>query len=162
MDTFEDLIDRKIILEERIKILSKELGVLKTGALTDMDGYPVEGIDFRSVLARSELSRAQNDYKEVMRDIEKQLPLALSSGRKYSTRPFAIVTQIDRSSLAEQAGMMMNDKILQLDSITLYEELSGFSIGEEIYVKVLRGVNIIKLQSSNEFHSRLGARLEKY
>lgn len=162
MEDFETIIDRKIVLEERIKILSEDLGDLKTGRVVDANGFPKAGIDHYSVMSnRSELTRAENDYKSVMSEIERNLPQALLSGKKYSTKPFAVVAQVDARGLAEKAGLMVNDKIIQLDGVTRYEDLREFSLGTCIHVKLLRECTIMRLQMPTHEFSRLGAKLNK-
>lgn len=158
MDPFEILIDKKVVLEERIRILSEELGDLRTCPLIDKDGFPKKDIDHYSIMiARSDLSKAREDYKEIMEEIERQLPQAISSGKKYATKPFAVVNNVSANSLAEGAGLKVGDKILQLDSVTRFEDLSTFSLGKILCIKVLREADIVKLETSTDGFSSLGA-----
>lgn len=159
----EQLFDQKIILEQRILLLEEQLGDQKTGSLVDKDGFPLASIDHYSVAtARSTLSRLVVDHGKVMKEIEARLPEALSSGRRFATKPFAIVVAVDRGSLADLAGLMVGDKLLMInDCITRFEDLSQFKASDGITVKLLRGESIIKLECPKQGHSVLGARLNK-
>lgn len=161
--SLEQIFDQKILIEERIKVLEMELGENRKGSLIDKDGFPIANIDHYSIsTARNTLNRLQVDYQNVMKEIERRLPEALISGKRFATKPFAIVAMVDRGGLADIAGLLVGDKVLMInDSITRYEDLAHFKLTSEITIKVLRADSILNLRTDSLGHSTLGARLNK-
>lgn len=129
-------------LKELEKVLQQEGNVGMTAPLVDNEGYPRADIDLYKVrLARQQINCLRNDYKQVMDRIEVELEKIYSStspepnavesepkndssnnnARTTSTttsvaakgRPFCVVTQVDAGSPAAEAGIQVNDEIVQ-------------------------------------------------
>lgn len=162
------LMHKKIDLENKIKekgeILNKN-GVGMEDALVDAEGYPLAHINVYEVRhARRDIIMMQNDYKQLMKQIEVGL------GQYYHTRtnippshfnpveetpetinnlPFAKVTTVYDFSPALEAGLLVGDLILKFGSVNCdnFKDISSIvnvvkhSVEQEISVHVLRGTN---------------------
>lgn len=124
-------------LKELEKVLEQEGNIGLTGSLVDSEGYPRADIDLYKVrLARQQINCLRNDYKQVMSQIEVELekiysktstiesesPSNNNNNSESSTnngnsgtkgRPFCVVTQVDVGSPAAEAGIQLNDEIVQ-------------------------------------------------
>jgi 26S proteasome regulatory subunit N4 len=115
-------IEREI--EEHGSTLREEVNIGMSGNLVDSEGYPRADIDIYKVrLARQRINVLQNDYNKLLEDIDKELgdyhlklkhkeSLALNEPVKLHLS-FLKVTQIDQESPAQEAGLQLNDEIIQ-------------------------------------------------
>lgn len=126
---YEQLVEKKSEIESELDalntVLLDEKNVGMEGALVDSEGYPRSDIDIYKVrLARQRINCLRNNYKALMGEIEKKLPNKLHSSTSTTTttsngshqthqQPILKVTQLDRGSPADEAGMMLNDEIVQ-------------------------------------------------
>lgn len=139
---YEELEKKKFDIENQLKelekVLEQEGNVGLTGPLVDNEGYPRADIDLYKVrLARQQINCLRNDYKQVMNRIEVELEKIYTSSSSVKTderetrqgngesgnngvttsvvrtRPFCLVTQVDPGSPAEEAGILVNDEIVQ-------------------------------------------------
>jgi 26S proteasome non-ATPase regulatory subunit 9 len=125
-ELLKTLIVKKEEIESDIKrygdVLKAEGDVGMNGPLVDAEGYPRADIDLYNVrLARQHINCLQNDYKMLMNDIENHLYSLHSEIRAkqeqpknlIAHKPFLRVTQIDSNSPSQEAGLQLNDEIMQ-------------------------------------------------
>ncbi|KAJ3220357.1 26S proteasome non-ATPase regulatory subunit 9 [Dinochytrium kinnereticum] len=128
------------IRELEAAILSHNVSVDE--ALVDNDGYPRNDVDVYTIRhLRHELVVKQNDYKDIMRRMEKVVQEVFQRGGKLlvptpavpkkAPMPFALVNSVAPGSPAEGAGLQAGDKILRFGSLS--SENDGFkSIPQEV------------------------------
>lgn len=109
---------------------SPPLDTVTSSDMLDSEGFPLPSADMQLLkearVRKRRLAEAQNDYTQVMGEIEKLLPMAFSPNevctgalkRKGATdfgiesRPFATVTNVLEGSAAWAAGIRTNDQLL--------------------------------------------------
>jgi 26S proteasome non-ATPase regulatory subunit 9 len=133
-ELYQQLVAKKLEIENQLselgKILKEEGNVGLEGSLIDREGYPRADIDIYKVrLTRQQINCLRNDYKAVMDEIELELSeiyaninrekharlssQADASSQVTTGKPFAKVTQVDADSPALEAGIHVNDLIVQ-------------------------------------------------
>lgn len=137
---YEQLVARKIHIEEKMnecnQVLISEGNVGLNGPLIDPEGYPRADIDIYKVrMARQTINRLRNDYNALLVQIEQELisihsqfkakedelvvkTTAFNSQELIHHKPFAKVTQVDLNSPASEAGIKINDEIIQFGPYT--------------------------------------------
>ena len=126
---YEELEKKKLEIENQLseleKVLIQEGNVGLTGALVDAEGYPRADIDLYKVrLARQQINCLRNDYKQVLNLIEIELAKIYSAASttikndssnvgNSLKRPFCLITQVDTGSPAAEAGLQLQDEIVQ-------------------------------------------------
>lgn len=127
---YEELEKKKLEIENQLseleKVLIQEGNVGLTGALVDAEGYPRADIDLYKVrLARQQINCLRNDYKQVLNLIEIELAKIYSAAstttkndssnvtNNLKGRPFCLITQVDTGSPASEAGLQLQDEIVQ-------------------------------------------------
>lgn len=127
---YEELEKKKLEIENQLseleKVLIQEGNVGLTGALVDAEGYPRADIDLYKVrLARQQINCLRNDYKQVLNLIEIELAKIYSAAsttikndssnatNSLKGRPFCLITQVDTGSPASEAGLQLQDEIVQ-------------------------------------------------
>ncbi|XP_067127143.1 26S proteasome non-ATPase regulatory subunit 9 [Centruroides vittatus] len=170
-DALMTLMKKKESIEEEINSLfavlkSQNIGM--TDPVVDSEGYPRSDIDVYLVRqTRQRIICLQNDHKEVMKQIEaglyslhaeqkesnSNLLQSTQSQDTESLSPFAKVNCVDLNSPADNAGLHIDDTIIQFGSITSknFVDLSNVanlvqhSVGKPIHVKVIRGTRVFNL-----------------
>jgi 26S proteasome non-ATPase regulatory subunit 9 len=125
-DLLKTLMSKKEEIELEIEqcgeVLKAEGDVGLTGPLVDAEGFPRADIDLYNVrLARQRINCLQNDYKQLMDEIENnlyQLHANLRNKqeppkRSFAHKPFLKVTQVDAESPSQEAGLQLDDEIMQ-------------------------------------------------
>jgi 26S proteasome non-ATPase regulatory subunit 9 len=163
---FGTLSKKKLEIEtemtELSKVLVQEGNVGMEGNLIDEQGYPRADIDIYQVrLTRQRMNCLNNDYKEVIDQIERLLAVKLSSTASSENdksqqksqashtneklKPFLQVSNIAPGSPSDKAGFQNKDEIVQFGpflagNATLNEisEHVKTKMGKIILVKVLR------------------------
>lgn len=148
-EDMKELMDKRAELENEIAELTAQLegssGPSKAagvrGPLVDAEGFPRADIDVYAVRgARHRLAVLNTDHGEVMRAIEKRLEeLHAKRGAVHVDRPkpapklkagaseekprpdvpFAAVTSVEEDSPADEAGLLVGDRVLQFGDIAL-------------------------------------------
>jgi 26S proteasome non-ATPase regulatory subunit 9 len=137
---YEQLEQKKVEIENQIaelnKVLVEEGNVGLNGELVDIEGYPRADIDIYKVrLARQQINCLRNDYKDVLEQLEEELGKIYSEVKSLAptasatphtanhdhlkpARPFCLVTQVDSDSPSSEAGIRVNDAIVQFGPYT--------------------------------------------
>jgi len=174
LKTYEDLLSRKIQIEEEIcelhKILEEQGNVGMTGNIIDNEGYPRADIDLYKVKStRQQINRLQNDFKNLMeqmeeelvkihsnKDVNVQVQLTSTNIRNNSHsekhKPFLKVTQVDYGSPSFEAGFKLNDKIVQFGPFNISNTKNLNEIAEHVKSKVdkIILVSILRSEANNE------------
>ncbi|KAK2190572.1 hypothetical protein NP493_75g02006 [Ridgeia piscesae] len=138
-DDLRQLMAKKDAMEKELKelmtVLESQEGVGMRGSLVDQDQFPRADIDVYSVRhCRQRILYIQNDLKVVMAQIETGLHALHSEARTETVHsmdtdststdlrpqklPFAKVTIVDTGSPASNAGLQVDDELLQFGSVT--------------------------------------------
>lgn len=136
-----DLINKREDINNELNVIFnyfKDNNIKKSTPLLDQEGFPRNDLDIVTITEyRQRLAVLQNDLERVNQDIykflEQQPKTAVSSDRKpikHST-PWSIVKAIKPSSIADNAGLLKDDLIIQFgpfSHLTLdnFEKLPGF------------------------------------
>ncbi|TIB67036.1 hypothetical protein E3Q24_04268 [Wallemia mellicola] len=151
-----DLINKREDINNELNIIFsyfKDNNIKKSTPLLDKEGFPRNDLDIVTITQyRQRLTVLQNDLERINQDIykflEQQPKTAASSDRKpikHST-PWSIVKSIKPSSIADNAGLLKDDLIIQFgpfSHLTLdnFEKLPGFiqeNRGNDVRVIILR------------------------
>lgn len=170
-DAIMILMKKKESIEKELKSLFdllKSQNVQMTEPVVDSEGYPRSDIDVYLVRqTRHRIICLQNDHKELMKQIEAGLYSLHAEQRELNSNflqssqsqeselllPFAKVNCVDLNSPADNAGLHIDDLIIQFGSVTSknFVDLSNVaslvqhSIGRPVHVKVKRGTRIFNL-----------------
>ena len=120
------------LISEHGKTLEEEGNVGMKGNLIDAEGFPRNDIDIYKVrIARQQINCLQNDYKDLMVKLEEELNLVHSTFKEKSAqsnaenvsvssnlRPFIKITHVDQESPSFEAGIRVDDEILQFGPFT--------------------------------------------
>lgn len=177
MDTkkvLEDLMEKKVQIEEEIRlqgeILDSQGHVGMHESLLDSEGYPRNDIDLYKVrLARQKINCLQNDYKALLKQIDDNLGVLHSEYRnkdhiqeihaKPVHNPFLKVTQVDPGSPAQEAGIELNDEIIQFgpciatnvgNKLTEIADLVKRNENKIILLNILRSVKLANNEETKE------------
>jgi 26S proteasome non-ATPase regulatory subunit 9 len=169
LKTYEELLGRKIQIEEEIselyKILEEEGNVGMTGKLVDTEGYPRADLDLYKVKStRQKINCLQNDFKHLMERMEQEL-IKIHANKEESVnhtstnitnnlqsekhKPFLKVTQVDFGSPSFEAGFKLNDKIVQFGPFTISNTRNLSEIAEHVKSKVDKIILVSILRSEN-------------
>jgi len=145
-----ELIGEKDALESEIRELESLHSPGVVGPLVDAEGFPRADIDVHGVMtARHRLRCLKNDHKALMRRIEEGLvtlhAVSAEPGRRPALVPFCVVDEVSEGSPAEQAGLLLGDKVLRFGSLERHSfvesalaSLVAENVGVPIAVVVLR------------------------
>ena len=163
--TYEQMVQKKQEIESELaelgRILVEEGNVGMNGNLVDKEGFPRADIDIYKVRnARQRINCLQNDYKVLISRIEKEIVSIHSLARSKELiensgngeplsehKPFLKITQVDADSPSFEAGLRVNDLIIQFgpfNSLNTRKNLSEIAehvkehANKIILVKVLR------------------------
>jgi 26S proteasome non-ATPase regulatory subunit 9 len=166
---YEKLVERKLEVEKEIgdwnQVLVAEGNIGMNGKLVDSEGYPRSDIDLYKVReARQQIIRLGNDYKILMAKIEQEIvhlheqtraseatemdqfveKPVMSHGEDPASRhrPFAKISQVDRDSPSFEAGLQLNDEIVQFGPLTFSNTNKNLA---EIAIHVKSNINKIIL-----------------
>ena len=127
-EEFKSLIEKKEEIERLIaengRVLEEEGNVGMSGNLVDREGYPRNDIDIYKVrIARQQINCLQNDYKLLMSKLEEHLASTHSTYKQKlgqtevtshnNLKPFIKITHVDPNSPSFEAGLKVDDEILQ-------------------------------------------------
>jgi 26S proteasome non-ATPase regulatory subunit 9 len=177
-DSYEELALKKDEIENRLSELNKILidqgNVGMHENLVDKDGYPRSDIDLFVVRqTRQEINCLQNDYRELMKQIEKELNKKYvnikngeepfheiknnnNNGNHVNLKPFLKIVQVDENSPAHEAGLLKDDLIVQFgphrhsntDKITL--ALIADHVKSRVDKIIL--LNVLRKESQNDLN----------
>jgi len=153
--------ERDALLAEigKSEAVLEQHGVGRAEALVDAAGFPRNDVDVHAVrIARSELARLENDYREVMVRMEhalhslhskptddtSQAPAASGAADR---KAFAIIGEVTAGSPADTSGIMTDDQLLLFGSVSAdnFQGMAGIatvvqhSVGKQVRVMVRRG-----------------------
>nr|XP_018901555.1 PREDICTED: 26S proteasome non-ATPase regulatory subunit 9 [Bemisia tabaci] len=161
--------------KEKIETTIREMfQILETNRVTmndplvDNEGFPRQDIDvFQVRHARHQIICLQNDFKNVMKNIEEGLHRIHAKSNPDSSamestssvapqdlpKPFASINFVAINSPADEAGLKVNDSLVQFGTVhsnnirnlTDIHEVVKHSIGQSINVTALRNQKIIHL-----------------
>ena len=158
---YDELASKKLAIETELESLGKTLAeegnVGMHGNLIDDQGYPRADIDIYKIrLTRQRINCLQNDYKELLDQIELELSNQFSkknatneSNGANNLRPFMKIEQVDPDSPSCEAGLKKGDLIIQFGACTdlnTKKDLSDVaklvkdSVNKIVLVKVSRKV----------------------
>ncbi|KAL7674986.1 hypothetical protein ACOME3_001256 [Neoechinorhynchus agilis] len=112
----------ELSIKSNFQILADN-GTDDTTSLVDEEGYPKQGMDIVAVrTARNAIARLRNDHQELMNQLETRMhryfSLLKSSNSEITSvprpKPFLIVDDVRPSSPADEAGLRLGDKIVEL------------------------------------------------
>jgi len=161
--------ERDALLAEigKSEAVLEQHGVGRAEALVDAAGFPRNDVDVHAVrIARSELARLENDYREVMVRMEhalhslhskptddtSQAPAASGAAGRCTAgegdrKAFAIIGEVTAGSPADTSGIMTDDQLLLFGSVSAdnFQGMAGIatvvqhSVGKQVRVMVRRG-----------------------
>lgn len=176
LEKYDKLQQRKTEIENEInelsKILVEEGNVGMSGNLLDSEGFPRSDIDIYKIrLTRQRINCLQNDYKDLMSEIEEEIIRLHAASRSKSEtnrpveenhteqRPFIKITQVDEKSPSWEAGLKCDDQIIQFGpynynnskkNLSEVADLVKNSINKIILLNVLRKTQSENLSSNDE------------
>jgi 26S proteasome non-ATPase regulatory subunit 9 len=176
---YEILVQQKQEIERKMsennQILIEEGNIGMEGNLVDRDGYPRSDIDLYKVRhARQQIICLQNDYKTLMKEIEREiieihsksnsdkivekLNVAHEEDMTLNHKPFARITQVDTDSPAFEAGLKQNDEIVQFGPLihsNTNKNLSEIASLVKNSINKIILLNVLRVNSENELETKL-------
>ncbi|KAG9257031.1 uncharacterized protein F5Z01DRAFT_647453 [Emericellopsis atlantica] len=189
--SFNQLQCKKNDVEAQLRTLGSVLdshGVTMETALLTRDGFPRSDIDVAQIrTTRAQIIRLRNDYKEIMKSIEKHLhehfaslndAPAPAAGESLPSEPlpdsipeqldptFARVNTVAPNSPAEAAGLKPNDEIRSFgwvkrsnhDNLRKVGEVVQANEGSDIVIRVTRSLGSVQTSDQRWEELRLTLR----
>nr|XP_022319909.1 26S proteasome non-ATPase regulatory subunit 9-like [Crassostrea virginica] len=177
-DDMKKLMKKRDEIESEIKalheVLDSQKGIGMNEPVIDSEGYPRADIDVYTVRhARHKVICLQNDYKDIMKEIEEGLYQIHAEARQKKEEtameeatpptddqqsrlsPFLVIEKVDEGSPAHTCGICMNDKILKFGSVTSHNFHNLQNIAAVVQHSKDKPLSLRILRNDKEFNVSL-------